>query len=426
MRKSTTVPLISLCVAGLLAVAYHPTHAAEAAAAPKAVPAAAAKPDSAKPAANTAKPAAKPTAKPAVDSAKPAVDSTATAKPDSLKAAADTAPVAPAVVAVDSARADSAASDSIPSTTVKAKKRKRIVRETTVNTIDELKGKYRSPKKALFMSLVVPGLGQAYVGQHWANYSRGAAYFLADVALIYGWHQYVVVKQDRQIARYRTFADANWRQSKYEDSIRVAPEKLDDRNEHRESYCEAVQERVSAKGASLYNACKSEPGGPEYGNFVDVHDDRNLSDDSISTLRGRFPNSLGFYELIGKHPEFITGWADADRVSMGDSSFYAMDDDGNALKDRFNEFVLATTPMQQNYIGMRAKANEYARMQAWFLGGMVINHIVSALDAALTAHYHNKALYQTEVRWWDRVRLDSRIVMDGLAPAPNLTAYLTF
>lgn len=441
MRKTTTVPSFSLCLAGLLAIAAVHSQAADP------VPTAASPKQTAQ-AAPVAPPASVPKAP--ADSAKPAADSipkaaigsdtaaaAAASRPDSipkdsLKAgvtapAADSAPAAPSAAASDSGEIDYNAGDTAQAGTKAPKKRQRIVRETTVNTIDEIKGKYRSPKKALFMSLVVPGLGQAYVGQHWANYARGAAYFLADVALVYGWHQYVGVKQDRQVDRYRAFADKNWRQYKYEDSIQVTPdlEDLEKRNAHRETYCEAVQERVSPRGQSLYNACK-DPESEEYDSFETTYDDRDWSDDSVSVLRRRFPNTLEFYEMIGKEQEFITGWLDADSVVMADTGFYAMGADGGALVDKFNNLVLATTPMQQEYIGMRAKANDYARMQAYFLGGLVINHIVSALDAALTAHYHNKALYQTEVRWWNRLHLDSQMAWENFEPKPMVTAYLTF
>jgi hypothetical protein len=108
-----------------------------------------------------------------------------------------------------------------------------------------------------------------------------------------------------------------------------------------------------------------------------------------------------------------------------DTAWYAVDENGDVVL-KGTQKVLATTPDQQRYIAMRDQANDYARMQAWFLGGMVINHIVSALDAALTARYHNKALYQTETSWYDRVHLDSRIAWDGLAPTPTVTASFTF
>ena len=142
--------------------------------------------------------------------------------------------------------------------------------------------------------------------------------------------------------------------------------------------------------------------------------------------RAQFPNPHQFYEVIGKEQEFITGWKDADSVYLGDSAYYAMGSDGLPLKDGHGILVLATTAYQQTYIDMRAKANDYARMQAYFLGGMVINHIVSAIDAALAAHYHNLSLYETESNWYDRLRLDSRLAWDGYAPVPTVTASFTF
>ena len=365
---------------------------------------------------------------------------------DSLKAAAgDSAkvPAAAPTAAADSAKpaADSVKAPPAVATTVDSsayadttqpgakKKRKRVVRETTVNTIDDLKGRYRSPKKALFMSMVIPGLGQAYVGHHWSNYARGGFYFLTDVALIYGWHHYVVDRQDAQIAKYKTFADKNWRQYKYEEGIASAPDEMSKRNPLRENYCETIQENSTTKGNSLLIGCKS-PTSAEYDAFKNQYNDQDwntdANPDSVSVRRAQFPNPHNFYELIGKENEFITGWLDGEDIYVGDSAYYMDDGTGNPVKNAADRLVLATTPNQQKYVGMRAQANDYARMQAYFLGGMVVNHIVSALDAALAAHYHNKALYQTETNWWDRLRLDSHLAWDGYAPAPTVVASFTF
>lgn len=344
------------------------------------------------------------------DSAKPSL-------PDSAKAASGVAVTVDSTAYADSTRPGA------------KKKRKRVVRETTVNTIDDLKGRYRSPKKALFMSMVVPGLGQAYVGQHWSNYARGGFYFLTDVALAYGWHYYVVDRQDAQIAKYKAFADKNWRQYRYEAVFSIDPDKVAGRNQHRENYCETVQDNSTTKGNSLLTGCKT-PTSADYEAFKNEYNDKDWntpgSPDSVSFRRAQFPNPHNFYELIGKENEFITGWDDAGDIVLGDSAYYANDGSGNALKNAAGRLVLATTPNQQRYIGMRSQANEYARMQAYFLGGMVVNHLVSALDAALAAHYHNKALYQTETNWWDRLRLDSRLAWDGYAPTPTVVASFTF
>lgn len=364
--------------------------------------------DSLKTVGDSAKAAAVPAS--AADSAKPPL-------PDSAKAASAVAVTVDSSVYADSTRP------------VAKKKRKRVVRETTVNTIDDLKGRYRSPKKALFMSMVIPGLGQAYVGHHWSNYARGGFYLLTDVALAYGWHHYVVDRQDAQIAKYKSFADRNWRQYRYEAIIESDKEKVAGRNQSRDTYCESVQDNSTTKGNSLLTGCKS-PTSAEYDAFRNEYNDKDWntpdSPDSVSIRRGHFPNPHSFYELIGKENEFITGWDDAGDIVIRDSGYYANDGTGNPLKNAAGRLVLATTPNQQRYIGMRAQANDYARMQAYFLGGMVVNHLVSALDAALAAHYHNKALYQTETNWWDRIRLDSQLAWDGYAPAPTLVASFTF
>lgn len=368
------------------------------------------------------------TAKPAAQAA-PVTADTALKAADGMPAAADTAPAAetsPSLTTGASAPADTAAQSaqggSDTAKTVARKKRKRVVRETTVNTIDELKGRYRSPKKALFMSLIVPGLGQAYVGQHWFNYTRGAAYLLTDVGLAMGWRHYVVTKQDRQIARYRTFADSNWRQYRYENKIdsNDASNFFDLRNPHRESYCQSVQSQQGTTGNRLFQGCLSpdDPArDPEYQSFKNENNDEGLPTDSISRIRAGFPNTHNFYELIGKEVEFITGWADAGDVIVGDSTFTLLVG---------GKSVPATTALQKEYIGMRAQANDYARMQAWFLGGMVLNHLVSALDAAFTAHLHNKSLYQTDIGFLDRFRLDSWVAWDEGAPVPTLSASYTF
>jgi hypothetical protein len=459
LRRIFSTALFALGMAGLLRAAdtapaapsaastqATPAAPASAAPAPAAAVAAPGRADSAK--AKPPAPAKKLSkkAKAAADSIARA-DSLAAAKAavtaDSLKAAQAKAADSARAAAADSLRADStrqaearakaadsartAAADSVAadSAASKSKKRKRIVRETTVNTIDELKGRYRSPKKALFMSLIVPGLGQAYVGHSFFNYARGAAYFIGDVALAYGWHYYVGLKQDREITKYQAFADKNWRQWKYEDSVLTYKEKSKDLNQHRESYCDAVQSRNSSHGALLYSGCLDPDKSSEYASFKNEYRDTG-SAVSVGALRADFPNAQQFYEMIGKENEFITGWIDAPAMKMGDSAWYAVNDSGTVVLDAAKRPVLASTAYQQRYIDMRAQANDYARMQAWFLGGMVVNHIVSAIDAALAARYHNKSLYQSETYWYDRIHLDSRIAWDGMAPIPNVTASFTF
>ncbi len=288
------------------------------------------------------------------------------------------------------------------------------VRETRINTIDQFKGKYKSPKKALFMSLLAPGLGQAYLG----SYYRASAYVIAEAGLWSGWHYYVNVKHDRQVRRYRRYADANWSHAAYEDSIvsmfsTQGPDIILKANQTRESFCQIF------KAGDVQKTCKEFSDDyntdyknlPHYGYSRYDYRDSVWNIDTVSLRRSQdIPINVihDFYEIIGKHDEYVSGWRDVSSFEIRDSVIYG-------------ESILRGT-----YRDMRAKATRYSRMQTWFLGGIFINHLVSGLDAAIAARFHNKKLYQTDVQWYDRVRLHSYLAFYHSEPYPTVVAYLPF
>ena len=335
-------------------------------------------------------------------SAKVAVkDTILKARPDSIKA-----PVAVVVQSPDSAAKTVAADTGV------RKPRPKVVREATINSINEMKGRYRSPKTALFMSLIVPGLGQAYVGQNAFNYSRAAVYFGTDILMGALWYHYTVVKHDREVKHYRAFADQNWSQTNYEDSTKVYPVSTD-RGLARKVYCDAVQDVSTGTGQIQYNGCLDPLAAPNstrnYSLFHDYIKGReDLGVDSTHALRAGFPDTYQFYEMIGQDQEFVAGWRDVQNFSFADSVFHG------------------TSSLRAQYISLRATANRYSRMQAWFVGGMVINHIASALDAALTASHHNRELYETQAMWYDRLNFDGGLAFDQGWPLTHLTASFTF
>jgi len=332
----------------------------------------------------------------------PVKDTVSKVKVDSVKSPA--AVVTPAIVAPSAPTpSPTVAADSVP------KPRTKVVRETNINSISQ-KGKYRSPKRALFMSLLVPGLGQAYVGQSVFTYSRAAIYFSTDIVLGAFWYEYVVVKHDRQVSKYRSFADANWSQDKYEASA-GSVKGTDEREFARKNYCDAVQEKATGTGVTYYNGCKDPTGDPaDYASFSQyVHNRETTNPDTNHAIRAAFPDPYAFYEMIGQDQEFIAGWRDAKNVAFDKDSGFA-----------------GTSDFRDEYISMRAKANQYSRMQAWFVGGIVINHIASALDAALTARHYNRKLYETESAWYDRLNVDGGLVFEQGWPRTMMKATLSF
>jgi hypothetical protein len=369
-----------------------------------------------------------------------AADTTSVAKPmadtskivgDSTKVAADTAKVAvdSARIPSDSAKtsgfaqtSDSAKTSVAPTDTVPVKKAKRqkVVRETTVNTLDELKGRYRSPKTALFLSLVVPGAGQAYVGGTAFNYARAVSYLAIDISLGAAWYHYVKVKHDRQVKRYRRFADTTWSIKQYEDSLATRypsgagqAESFLKLNFARAYYCYyIVNPEASTSSGRLYDGCVDYENDSTDASllqaFVNEFDDSKLTAAQIGAQRAGFNSTFDFYEIIGKEQEFIVGWKDVNGVAYRESG------------------IEAESEYRDTYVDMRQKAERYSKMQAYFIGGLLVNHIVSAVDAAFAARYHNHQLYQTETAWYDRVRLNSNFAYQGTDMHSWVGAYFTF
>ncbi|HTO93998.1 MAG TPA: hypothetical protein VMM80_06480, partial [Bacteroidota bacterium] len=77
-------------------------------------------------------------------------------------------------------------------------------------------------------------------------------------------------------------------------------------------------------------------------------------------------------ELIGKYPQYNQGWSDAPpSFNYGDP--------------------LSSESLY--YDGERGKANNYYTTASTYIAIIVVNHIVSAVDAALSAGAYNRGLH---------------------------------
>ncbi|OLD76256.1 MAG: hypothetical protein AUI33_05000 [Ignavibacteria bacterium 13_1_40CM_2_61_4] len=84
-----------------------------------------------------------------------------------------------------------------------------------------------------------------------------------------------------------------------------------------------------------------------------------------------------YYELIGKYDQFSRGWDDADLRALAQGDL--------PIKSNSNLFY--------QYAAMRAKANNYYDVASTWVSVVVVNHIVSALDAFWSATRFNKSLH---------------------------------
>ena len=287
------------------------------------------------------------------------------------------------------------------------------VRVSKVHSIDEMKGKYRSPRKALFMSLVVPGSGQLYVGGSKFNYARGAAYLALEAALWGGWYYFTIYKYDKQVAKYKKFAKNHFSIGRYESQMRdIYLNQLSDETEEsrfetrymgsREDFCKAIY--GDAKASGCYTKGMLFTNDKAHTDRFSVTNPSNLGKEVKS--QKNFYDMSTVYQLISEK-SYVLGWDDVDSVALGQNLL---------LEESSVESIvpLGKSKNLSKYRSMRNKANDYADLQVWFFGGIILNHLVSAVDAAFAANAHNKELYSEDVSWYDRLHFESYMgFLDG-------------
>lgn len=292
---------------------------------------------------------------------------------------------------------------------------------------------YRSPRKAFFYSLVVPGAGQAWVGA----YVRAGLFVAAEAGLLYGWYD-VSIRQAREKTREsERFADANWSTSRYESVRKRVYDSVSNQDDqsrlsasmpYRDRYCQAL---YADDLNTLRDACLEIPRdtSANYKNHVQTFADEGLGVAEIHAKRVAGIKELAtFYERIGRDEEFVPGWRDATSDTVTANGLLRYESN---LNDKDPSTVASNVPwgvsqMRAQYLGMRREADDLAATQGWFLGGLVVNHIVSAIDAALAAQRSNRRLYDEEKTSW----IDGLHLQGGLAwsngPATRADMFLDF
>lgn len=196
------------------------------------------------------------------------------------------------------------------------------------------------------LSAAIPGAGQLYNGEWW----KTAIFVAVEAALITTAIAYNKKGND-QNAFFENYADENWSVVKYANWLMINKEALKlpvDANI-------TIDPNTNLKPWERVNWGELNYTETRFSHKLPPHGDQQ------------------YYELIGKYPQYNHGWADQ-------------------LDDNTPEYNSNLTPMFLSYAQMRGEANDYYNTSNRMVLFIVINHILSAAEAAWSAAKINSNL----------------------------------
>ncbi len=200
----------------------------------------------------------------------------------------------------------------------------------------------KSVLKAGILSLLVPGLGQVYNGSH---IGKVALFAGAEVGALLGAKKFDDDGK-KTVAKFEAVALANWNEDDYWDYL------------------------------------------------LQVYNDTTDADDNRGATHGHHlpqTHTQQYFEMIGKYDQFSYGWAraeghGADSGQIADTAFVWSPSDSYNQGNRFN------SPMRIAYNALRADANTSFDSRDRMVIFVILNHVVSSVDAVISASRHNKKL----------------------------------
>lgn len=262
----------------------------------------------------------------------------------------------------------------------------------SINFAKNLKD-YRSPKIAMLLSFLVPGLGQAYVKSYYKT-----ALFVALEATAIGFSVAYNNKGKKQMDNAKSFADQNYDN----DSLSL-----------------------------YYNGLFGLFLNQNNQNPDTAHDKISQVFPDTSFLKGSKFRWANYYSDI-QSGSYVQGWKDCEPTQSqifeaggnpatftGSHNTYKLDNTtgylvyivdqngGDSTKTIFGYSV-----SQQHYNAMVSQANNYYKTSQGILLTLLLNHVISAVDALISAKAYNDALLGRE-SMWQHISIQQQLVDAG-------------
>jgi hypothetical protein len=231
----------------------------------------------------------------------------------------------------------------------------------------------KSAMRAALYSAVIPGTGQYYAGSVWK------AVLFAGIEIA-GWTVFIVStsKGDNMESQVENYANNYWSEQKYWSRL----------------YYDAKRPESGITNLPEYNV---DPDNIIIDFDAEVANSLRFLEEALGhTHRLPETKTQQYYEMIYKYlTQFGNGWEDANFYS----TYY-----GNTNN---------MSPQMFAYRDMRNDMNEYYDAASTATNVILINHVLSALDAAWTASRYNREITM-KIRAYNKRYFDENIQMVGI------------
>lgn len=265
-----------------------------------------------------------------------------------------------------------------------------------INFASNLKN-YRSPRKAMFRSLLLPGWGQAYAKKEW----KTAIFAGVEVGAIIG----IAVMNylgDEKGKEAVDFAQANYSKDNfvkfYQNYVSYVRSVFDNDEQYDQLSSTQIDSMVDAEIVQDMFL------GDSISNFIN-----NTASVEVSDMwgnRGEKPNN------------YIAGWNDfsdspEDLAATGyyfDNTGYHLDNTKYSFFDQDTTWlinnlstkdkgILGYSNLRLKYLDLREEEDSYYDRKTLFIGLLILNHVVSAVDAFISAKAYNDEMLEKESVW---------------------------
>jgi Family of unknown function (DUF5683) len=311
---------------------------------------------------------------------------------------------------------------------VTAEKPKEVVPVTiesvhSINFAKNLKD-YRSPKMAMFLSLIVPGLGQAYT----KHYVRAGIFIAIEAAAIGGAIVYNA-KGKNEYNAAKNFADENYSSDNFSayygllqtylgqpSQLGTDSAALAELNGIYFDSLPAIKALAASKSPAFYSSLEG-TSNPYVQGWNDCEPRFSEHDNPVGGSSNSGVSSIGGGKLFTyqTHPDSSN--------ASGQVLYYLVDRlSGTSVVE---SGIFGYSPNQIAYTNMMSKSNDYYKLANTILALMIINHVASAVDALIGAYAYNNQLLGKETLW-QHVKVSPQFAMDLVNPSLGLALKVGF